>query len=82
MFGIVMYKDTTIPASIQPLGPTMPQFAGFIKEHITRREDDFMCVAMIIFDKNWPRLRIIGRINVQNKGNNMGLHFINVHGQL
>ena len=80
--GIVMDKDTAVPAAIEATRSTVKAFAGFIKENVTRCENDLVRAAMKILNENGPGFRILGRVNVQNETNNVSLHFVHVHGQL
>ena len=47
-FGIVVDKDTAVPAAIQALGSAMPTLGRLIKEHVPGRQNDFMSVAIIV----------------------------------
>ena len=60
----------------------MKTFGGFIKQHITTRQDHFMCSAMEIFDKDRPRFRVFGMINMENERQHMRLCLVDMHVQI
>ena len=52
MLGVVVDKDTAIPAAIETLGTTVKALGGLVKKHIARGEDDFMRISMeVLADK-------------------------------
>jgi len=73
VFGIIMHKDRAVPAAIQSLWPTMETFRWFVKENITRCEQNFMCATVKVLNENGPRISVLGRVNVQNETDNVCL---------
>lgn len=82
ILGVIVYKNGRVPATLQSSWSSVEAFAAFVEEHVPRRQDNLVRAAVEIFNKNRPRFGIFTGVNMENKANHMGLHFVYVHRQL
>jgi len=52
--GIIVRKETAVPAAIQLARPAVKTLGRFVKENVSRGENDFVRVAVEVFNKDGP----------------------------